>query len=166
MSDQTPQPRAPMRRSLRIVLFASLAANLVVLGLAAGAVLGNKKGGDRPPRDADFISAYTRALPEQDRRAIGRAIREYHRNSGITREAARAEFQKMLAMIRATPFDAEAMKAGMDAQAKSAFDRRQAAQAFWLERVEAMTDAERQDYADQIEAQVKRFPKGKPKRSD
>lgn len=166
MSDQTPQPRAPMRRSLRVVLFASLAVNLIVLGLVAGAVFGNKRGGDKPPRDADFVGAYTRALPNEDRRAIGRAIRDYHRNSGITRESARNEFQQMLLLIRTTPFDAEAMKARLSVQAQSAFDRREAAQALWLERVTAMTDAERQDYADQIEAQLNRLPKGKPKRPD
>lgn len=164
MSDQTPQPRAPMRRSLRLVLFASLAINLIVVGLAAGAIFGNKKGGDKPPRDADFMGAYTRALPNDDRRAIGRAIREHHQNSGITRETARREFQQMLSMIRATPFDSEAMKSRLSQQAQSAFERREAALAIWLERVAAMTDAERQDYADQIEAQLKRMPKGKPKR--
>ncbi|UZD91549.1 periplasmic heavy metal sensor [Cognatishimia activa] len=163
MSDQTPQPRAPMRRSLRVLLFASLAANLIVVGLVAGAVFGNKKGGDKPPRDADFMGAYTRALPDQDRRAIGRAIRDHHRNSGITREQARKQFQEMLGLIRATPFDADAMRGRMLEQAKSSFDRRQAAQDIWLQRVEQMTDAERQDYADQIEAQLKRAPKGKPK---
>lgn len=164
MSDQTPQPRAPMRRSIRVVLFASLAVNLIVVGLAAGAIFGNKKGGDKPPRDADFMGAYTRALPDQDRRAIGRAIRDHHRKSGINREAARAEFQMMLEMIRATPFDAEGMENRLSAQAKTAFDRREAAQEIWLERVKAMTDAERQDYADQIEAQLKRVAKSKPKR--
>lgn len=163
MSEQTPQPRAPMRRSLRLVLFASLAVNLVVAGLAVGAVVGNKKGGDRPARDADFMGAYTRALPEDDRKAIGRAIRDNHRKNGITREMARAEFQQMLAMIRATPFDAEAMKLRIAEQSQASFDRRLAAQVIWLERIASMTDAERQDYADQIEAQLSRPDKKKKK---
>lgn len=166
MSDQTPQPRAPMRRSLRVVLFASLAVNLIVLGLAAGAIFGNKKGGDRPPRDADFMGAYTRALPEDDRRAIGRAIRDHHRTSGITRETARRDFRQMLQLIRTSPFDAEAMKDKMTAQAQSAYERRETALMIWLDRVAAMSDAERQDYADQIEAQLKRMPKGKLKRPE
>ncbi len=169
MSDQTPQspkeqpPRAPMRRSLRILLFLSLAANLVIVGLVAGAMMGKQKGG-KPPRDADFMGAYTRALPQEDRRAIGRAIREHHRLSGITRQVARQKFQQMLTILRATPFDEAAMQEQMAAQAKAAFDRREAAQQFWLERIAAMSDAERQDYADQIEAQLKRGPRGEERR--
>lgn len=170
MSDQTPQPqpngkaRAPMRRSLRILLFASLAANLVVAGLVAGAVLGkDHRDGRKLPRDSDFMGAYTRALPDQDRRAIGRSIREYHRKSGISREQAREQFQEMLATLRTTPFDAQAMRTQMDAQAEASFERRRAAQQFWLDRISAMSDAERQDYADQIEAQVKSMTLGKRK---
>lgn len=169
MSDQTPQSpkeqktRAPMRRSLRILLFASLAANLVIVGLAAGAVLGKHKSGGKPPRNADFMGAYTRALPDEDRRAIGKSIRDFHRKSGITREEAREQFQAMLAILRTSPFDEDAMKLRMAEQAKAAFDRREAAQQFWLDRISAMSDAERQDYADQIEAQLKRVARKKPK---
>jgi len=163
MTDETPTPKAapkaPMRRSLRVLLFASLAANLIVVGLVAGAVFGNEKQNAKPPRDADFMGAYTRALPKEDRRAIGRLIRDHHRQSGISRSAARQEFQAMLALIRATPFDAEAMEQRMSTQAQAAFTRREAAQQFWLDRVAGMTDAERLDYADQIEAQLKRVPR-------
>ncbi|CUI90078.1 periplasmic heavy metal sensor [Cognatishimia activa] len=162
MSDETPQAKTPMRRSLRVLLFASLAANLIVVGLVAGAVFGKDRQGVKPPRSGDFMGAYTRALPDEDRRAIGKSIREYHRKSGIGRDQARAQFQEMLAMLRATPFDAGAMTERLELQAQAAFDRRQAAQVFWLERVEAMSDAERQDYADQIEAQLKRLPRNKP----
>jgi uncharacterized membrane protein len=167
MSDQTPQPKAPMRRSLRILLFASLAANLVIVGLVAGAVLGGGKPNDKPPRDADFMGAFTRALPDEDRRAIGRTIREHHRKSGFSREAARREFQSVLELLRTTPFDQEALTSLMEQQAQTTFDRRKAALTFWADRIAAMTDAERLDYADQIEAQIKRAPRDKsPRKGD
>jgi len=169
MSDQTPQPqknqpsRIPMRRSLRVLLFASLAANLVIVGLVAGSVLGKDRDGRKPPRDGDFMGAYTRALPDDDRRAIGRLIRDHHRKSGISRSEAREQFQQMLSVLRATPFDEEALRGKMAAQAQASFERRQAAQQFWLDRIAAMSDVERQDYADQIEAQIKSARQGKQK---
>lgn len=157
----TPQAgaaKAPFGRGLRVLLFVSLAANLVIVGLVAGAVLGKDQGGSkRLPRDADFMGAFTRALPEEDRRAIGRDIRQHHRQSGITRDAARAEFEAMLTLLRATPFDAERLKARLTRQAETTFDRRSVAQDFWIARVSAMSPAERLDYADQIEAQLKQM---------
>lgn len=160
MAEDKKTTRAPMRRGLRALLIGSLAVNLIVAGLALGAVLGNSKGGNRPPRDADFMGAYTRALPDEDRRAIGRAIRDHHRKSGISREAARAEFEAMINLLRAIPFDASKVKAGLEQQAKAGFERRASAQTMWLERVTVMTDAERQDYADRIQTLLARKPKG------
>lgn len=162
MAEDTKKKRAPMRRGLRALLIGSLAVNLIVAGLALGAVLGKSQGGNRPPRDADFMGAYTRALPDEDRRAIGRAIREHHRKSGISREAARAEFEAMLELLRASPFDAEQLKTGLEKQAKAGFERRASAQNLWLERVSAMTDAERLEYADRIQTLLARKPKKGP----
>ncbi|MDC0736688.1 periplasmic heavy metal sensor [Cognatishimia sp. SS12] len=161
----TPPPRAPMRPGLRALLIGSLAVNLIVLGLALGAVFGQKQGGDRAPRDADFMGAYTRALPDDTRRDIGRAIRRHHRTSGISRDAARAAYQEMLSLMRATPFDVEAIKAQLDAQARASYDRRDAAQEIWLKAVSEMSDAERAVYADEIERLLTRPKSGKPARN-
>ncbi|SHH60686.1 periplasmic heavy metal sensor [Cognatishimia maritima] len=164
MSANSTPPRAPMRRSLRILLFVSLALNLIVVGLAAGAIFGGSHKSHRLPRETDFMGAFTQALPDRDRREIGRDIRRHHRREGIDRAAARAEFEAMLTLIRSTPFEADDLRALLTKQARQEADRRVAAQDIWLSRVASMTDAERQDYADQIEAVLAAMAKRGPRR--
>lgn len=164
MSSNSIPPRAPMRRGLRILLFVSLALNLIVVGLAAGAFFGGSHKSPRLPRETDFMGAFTQALSDRDRREVGREIRRHHRREGIDRAAARVEFEAMLTLIRSTPFDADDLRALLTKQARQGADRRAAAQDIWLSRVASMTDAERQDYADQIEAVLAEMAKRGPRR--
>ncbi len=156
MTEETQNKRPPMRMGFRILLIASLTLNLVVIGLIGGAALGKSKESERPERVADFMGAYTRALPSQDRRAIGEAIRDSHRKSGGNREAARQQFESFLTILRASPFDADALKSAIEGQSTASAERRSVAQKIWLEHVSNMSDAERAGYADDIEEQVKR----------
>lgn len=161
MADDTTQKRAPMRMGFRILLIASVTLNLVVIGLIGGAALGKSKVNERPERVADFMGAYTRALPQADRRAIGQSIRDSHRSSGVNREASRQQLASFLTVLRATPFEATALQDALDAQSQTSVERRRIAQQFWLDRVSQMSDAERATYADDIEELLKRNPAGK-----
>lgn len=97
-------------RGLRIALLVSLALNLLFIGLIAGAAM---RGPDaRPSRAMDLsLGPLTRALAPQDRKAIGRAVRDeiqhgdQHRPT--TRKARDAELQALLTALRADPFVAE-----------------------------------------------------------
>lgn len=156
MTEETQNKRPPMRMGFRILLIASLTLNLVVIGLIGGAVLGKSKESERPERVADFMGAYTRALPSDDRRAIGEAIRDNHRKSGGDRQAARQQFENFLTILRSSPFDADKLKATLAAQSTASAERRGVAQQIWLDRVSSMSDADRASYADSIEEQIKR----------
>ncbi|GAA6206909.1 hypothetical protein NBRC116601_02020 [Cognatishimia sp. WU-CL00825] len=154
-----PTPRAPMRRSIRVLLIGSLALNLIVAGLVGGAMLGNKRVGDRPPRDVDFMGAYTRALPNEDRRILGKALRDHHRAAGLSRDAVRNNLKETLQALRATPFDPDKVAALLEAQSSVAFERREFAQDLLLQRLTAMSDQERQLVADRFEDALTKRPK-------
>ena len=162
MAEETPKKRGPMRPGLRVLLFCSLAANLVIVGLVAGAVVGNKRVGDRPPPDADLVGAYTRALDAKDRRALEREIRDGYRAKGGDRAAVREAYSNMLAALRQVPFDPAAVEATVSKQAELAFERRGVAQEIWLKHVTEMTDAERKAYADRVEELMNRRPPKPP----
>ncbi|MGH1464917.1 MAG: periplasmic heavy metal sensor [Cognatishimia sp.] len=152
------EPRAPMRRSIRALLIGSLALNLIIVGLVAGAMLGNKRIGDRPPRDVDLIGAYSRALPQEDRRSLGKALRDHNRVSGFTRNAVQTTLRETLGALRADPFDADKLGVILRKQSSVAFERRDFAQDLLLKRLSAMSDAERLLVADRFEAALTKRP--------
>lgn len=154
-----------MRPGLRWLLICSLGLNLVVAGLAGGAILGAKRMENRPHRDIDLVAAYTRALDGKDRREIGRSLRDHYRGKGSKIGARQTSFDAMLEALKASPFEIEAVRKILDKQAGAAVERRSFVQAVWLERIEAMSEAERSAYADRIVDELaKRRPPGRKER--
>ena len=151
MTEDKDKKPGGLRPGLRALLIGSLALNLVIGGLMAGAVLGNKQAGDRPPREGDVLGAYTRALTKEDRREIGRSIREFHREQGGEGKLGpRKVLEDMLIALRAEPFDAEAVEAVFASQADLAVARRAIAQQVWIDHVSQMSADARAAYADRI----------------
>ncbi len=94
------RPLATVPRLWRIVLVASLALNLCVAGVVVGALFDRHgPGHDRLRGPAGGI---VRALPEADREAVIDRLREMPREGRGDR---RAGFERLLAAIRAEPFD-------------------------------------------------------------
>ena len=163
MSDTQDKKPSGMRPGLRYLLIGSLAVNFIIAGLMVGATVGNKRSGDRPPREGDILGAYTQALSSQERREIGKNIRDHHRALGEKPMRPREVLQQMLEALQAEPFDPEAVKALIDQQSEKAFERRKIAQGLWLEYVSDMTAEERAAYAARIQ-EVLSKRKGPPKR--
>ncbi|GGH21378.1 Heavy-metal resistance [Cribrihabitans marinus] len=143
MSEEKPK----MRPRMRLLLGLSLAMNLVVIGMVAGAVLrhGTGDGARHPPRNSGV--ALFRALPDADRAALRAHLR---RDQAAGRAARREEMQALAEMLRTDPFDAEALADRVRRHARERTARAEAAQALWLDRVRAMSDAERAAYADRL----------------
>jgi uncharacterized membrane protein len=146
------------------LLIGSLAVNFIVAGLMVGATVGNKRSGDRPPREGDILGAYTQALTGQERREIGKSIRDHHRAQGEKPLRPREVLQQMLAALKAEPFDPEAVRTLIDEQSETAFARRKVAQELWLQHITDMSPKERAAYAVRIE-EVLSKRKGPPKRN-
>ncbi len=173
-------PAEPSRRTpvwMRVALGLSLAANLAVAGLVLGAAGRDRwddrrtarsaqmpaaeglRRGDRPARGGDpamALSPYIAALPQADRRAIGREVFGQIRAEGLGLRDLRASVDTVIAGLRADPFVPDAVAAEL-ARQRAALSRLQdLSQAALMDRLGAMSPAERRAFADRLEAGLRR----------
>ncbi|MGR3712450.1 MAG: periplasmic heavy metal sensor [Shimia sp.] len=155
--EQNPKPAPRQRKPLRGVLIASLALNLLVVGVVGGAMLSFRHGGGDAPHPRDrFVTPHIKALSREDRRAVGREIRNAFRESGTGYASDREMFTAVVVALRQGPFDAGAFDAALAAMEDNAKMRRDVARAQLVKRVASMTDAERAVYAERLEDHLKR----------
>ncbi|WP_425102454.1 periplasmic heavy metal sensor [Tropicibacter sp. S64] len=174
MTDLQPPPppgKPPRTRPwLRALLFVSLALNLVVVGLAVGLVL--RGGPPHPPRGgADYVIPYTRALDEDQRRAVWRDLRQDFRDK--RRQDAPgpdmiADYRDALDVLRADPFDPAAMMAVLERQTARATDRQVTGQKVLSAYLASLSPTDRAAYAarlaqeiDQLEQRRNRWREGR-----
>lgn len=158
MVDDTPEPPPPARgregRGLRIALVVSLALNLLIVAALASMVLTHghvPRSGQTRTGTVD-IGRFTAALTDADRRAIRQEyVLRADRLRGA-RGAAAAELQQLVSALRADPFDPAAIAAVMAEQRARLHAGMETGQALLLDRIAAMTPAERAAYADRLES--------------
>ncbi|MDO6589247.1 hypothetical protein DS901_03655 [Loktanella sp. D2R18] len=138
-------------RVLRIVLVVSLALNLAVVGLVAGSFASGRVG-DGPPRSFDLgLGPMSRALAPEDRREIGTALRharpmgEYNPRRQVT---------LMIATLRATPFDPEALRDLIVEQAEHGTQIQNVAQDVVIDHITTMSDESRVAFADRLQDEL------------
>ncbi|MDV4143632.1 MULTISPECIES: periplasmic heavy metal sensor [Shimia] len=149
-----------MRRGVRIVLILSLAFNLLILGLAVGAVL---SGGPKGHRDMR-MPAHVRALDHADRRAIGRGIRAAYQEGRFEHGSTRSQSQALADLIAAPEVDRAALAGLLNAMETAKRTRYEVARDVWLDRVEGMSATDRAAYAARLRAVLAETRKDKPKR--
>ncbi len=121
----------------KILLGGSLAINLAVVGVFAGAAF--RKGEDRPQRSGgqiNYARPYIQALPREDRRAILEAMRPSKK--GEDRATRRALYQEVTDILRVETFDRQAIEAVLLKQTEVTLSGQRAAQVQWLNRIEDM----------------------------
>lgn len=152
MVDSQENPKA-RRGWMKYVLIVSLGVNLVVAGMMGGAVL---RGG--PPermRVENEISAlglriYARALDGPSRKALGAAIRVRRSEFPSGREVFLAHKKAMASAISADPYDSAAVAAELSRQAGVVTSNVTMGHSLLLERLDAMSPAQRQDMAEKL----------------
>lgn len=148
----------PLRRGLRALLFVSLAANVLVIGLVIGAVLDGPK--DRKvPRTDRIGGPMTFALTHDDRHAIGRELRREYRRDRPNRAQLQAEYQGVVAALRANPFQIETIQSSLQRQRDAANERLLLGHEILLKRIQSMTPQARADFADRMEEGLARDDK-------
>lgn len=159
MSD--PQPTVPPEasvpatsRGVKIALAVSVALNLAVAGLAAGAFL--RDGPHRGmPRDMSF-GPFSEALDDADRKSIRQALMERMGEFREQRQAAKAEFEALLVALRADPFDPAAMQAALSAIEARNSQRLELGRSLIEARLTEMSPEARKAFADRLEKGLRR----------
>ena len=147
-----------VRGKMRVLLFGSLALNLLVVGVLAGAALtGGWRHDHRGPGLESAGGPMTRALTHDDRRAIARQMREVYLNGKPGRDAQRASFDALLSELRAVPFERAAVEGHMARMRGMLSERLELGQTLLLDRLEAMTPAQRAEFADRLEKGRREF---------
>ena len=160
MTDPTQSPPKPRRRG-RWRLIVSLALNLVLIGALVG---GLARMSRMPPQQAmqpgSSLVLLWRAMPEDERRAL-RGGGESRSEDRATRRAAWRgdmvdEVAALGALLRAEPFDRNALEARLtEARARQA-ERGEVALTRMLDRIEAMNAAERAAMVERLERRTLR----------
>lgn len=127
---------------------ASLAINLLLVGLIAGSYLNGRSG---PPRGYDLqLGPLAQVLPREDRRKIGDRIRAEVGASGQSRRERRAAFEALLAAVEAQPFDPERLSFLISAQQDRQDIVRSAAIEAFVAHLTTLTADERQSLAENL----------------
>lgn len=150
-------------RWTRWALLASLAVNLAVAGLVAGSLIGKPPRGGLPDRPLPgrelALGPFFEALAPRDRRALGDAMRREGDALHANRAALRAQFEALLAALRAEPYEAGEVRRLIDAQNARVSERQALGRRLLLERIAAMSPAERAAFADRLDRLLRRPPR-------
>lgn len=143
-------------RWVRILLFVSLALNLLIVGLATGFFL---NGPPNPHGDRnDPVLPYTRALDEGQQREVRRALRRSFASDGRqVRDGYLSDYEAALKLLRSTPFEAERISELLGAQAERGAEVRQRGQQVLSSYLAGLSPEERKAYADRLEAEVEKM---------
>ncbi|SMX33151.1 periplasmic heavy metal sensor [Actibacterium lipolyticum] len=164
MSDldtQKPRKRFTWGRAL---LGASLAMNLLVVGVVAGSILNHAK----PPKSAplpggDIIGygPYTQALTAEDRVVLRDAMKRKAPELRSNRKEVKRDFDRLLVTLRAQPFDRAAAEAILGAQHARVEGQVVLVRRLLMDHIEQMEPAERVAFAERLTDAIRRGPKSR-----
>lgn len=157
----TDMPEPKRRRWVTPLLIASLAFNLMIVGLVVGRSLSpdgpHRSGFDPGPSRGLVGEPFVRALPSEERRALVRDILENRSQIRENRDSLRKRFEAFLEALRADPYEPETVGKLLLEQRNVAIGRQEIGEDLLLRRIEAMSDDERSAYADRLEDSLRRF---------
>ena len=101
-------------------------------------------------------SPFLGALDPEDRRAVGRELMRADGALRVNRAELRDRFERLLAAIRAEPFDRAAIEAILDEQRAAGARRLELTEAAVLDRLSVMSPAARAAFADRLDRSLRR----------
>ncbi|OWU82891.1 hypothetical protein ATO6_21555 [Oceanicola sp. 22II-s10i] len=159
--EMTPAPDAKptrLRPWLKVLFAASLALNLLIVGVAGGLALFHGPDGDhrKPPRVDRYGGPLTGALTREDKRAIWQELRAAYREGRPSRDEMRAEFATVVQALRADPYDPTVVEDSLNRQYQMAVERQRLGQDLLMKRLREMSPDERRAFADRLEEGMNR----------
>lgn len=168
MSGKISAPEAPgggptagparTRGWVKVLLAVSLALNLGVAGLAAGAWLGHEKGGGS--RRDSGLGPLASAMTREDWRAMRPAWVSRNPDLGRGEAALRADYDPLLAALRTEPFEVAALHEALTRISESNARRLSAAREVIGGYLASLDEGARMAYADRLEAALNRAKPG------
>lgn len=145
-----PAAQPPARNGLKIALAVSVALNLAVVGMIAGAWIKGGGHGRGMPHEMSF-GPFSEALGPEDRSAIRRALLDHAKDFRTNSQEAKAEFQTLLLALRASPFDPAAMQSALAAIETRTAGRLALGRSLIENRIVEMSETDRLAFADRLE---------------
>jgi len=150
-NDQNTTPRSRMRPWLKVVLALSLALNLAVIGIGAGAVWrfqggGHDKGG--PPMLGRFI------FKDIGGQEVRRLVQDHGGASDNVRNRRRGEMEQIIVLMRADELDLPAVSVIVDTHIVETNGFMRAVADAWEQRLEGLSLKERRRVADRMQHQL------------
>lgn len=142
-------------RLFRGILIVSLALNLVIVGLVAGAALSGRW--DKGPRGFDLAAGpVAAALLPEDRQAIRDSLRREGSYLRPPRAQIMAQITEILESLRQDTFDSQALERFFEVTHQRGETLRRNAQDALIRQVISMTPQERLAFADRLEQELMR----------
>lgn len=155
MSDVQPVV-AKTGKGLRVALAVSVALNLAVAGVLAGAAFRHGPEGGRMEMGRELgFGPFSEALSRDDRRALREALLAKAPDLRENRRQRSQDAQEVLGALRADPFAPEALTAVMDAQQRRMEGQLQLGQDLLREFLISMTPQARAAFADRLEQRLR-----------
>ncbi len=145
---------------MRILLLASLAVNLLIVGVVVGTVTsspGDPERGERLRGARDLAPPpFVLAIEREDRRALLRSLREATDSEGRDRAQVRADLQSILEALRSDSFEPDAVRSLLGAERSRSRTRQEAGEDLLVDYLTALSPEERRAYADRLERILRR----------
>ena len=157
-NQSTTEPKR-RRRWVMPLLFVSLAVNLLIIGVVAGAVMqrGDRDNRTDGPARSILGAPYIRALETEDRRTLGREIIQNRDRLRENRDDLKRRVEGILDELRSPDFDRGRLSELLDEQRRLAVSRQEFGEDLLLDRIEAMSPEDRRAYADRLGDALSRF---------
>lgn len=161
MEPIAPPAAPPTRGWVKVVLALSLALNLGIGGVVAGSFLRN---GGPPKVERDMgLGPLAEAMTREDWKAMRPAFLARHPDLKKGPDVLRADFDPVLAALRADPFDPAALDAALDVISTRNADRLASARVVIADYIKAMTPEARNAFAARLDEALIR---GRKQRKD
>ncbi|MEL6522967.1 MAG: periplasmic heavy metal sensor [Pseudomonadota bacterium] len=162
MTDDTPPPSneetAPKPRApgwMRIALILSLAVNVLIVGTIAGAVLSGRAADRGTAEQVRQITPgpYSRALPQEYRRAMRQELRDNRQALRQHSRVLRSSFQETVTLLEAETLDMERLEILLTDQRTNLSTLQSHGHTALIAVIGQMSVADRQSYAQRLREQ-------------
>lgn len=159
MQDNANPQKTGGRRWIKGVLVASLALNLLFVGAVGSAFLKHGKGHKHHGGYSKMSGPLTHALSPEDKKKVRKRLHEAYEKNGAGFRQYKEEKTKLIAVLKAEPFDVEAARTHLDQMHNVVSSRLLQGREVLLERLVEMSPEERAAFAERLRKKHKKHKK-------